>query len=212
MNRSETLKTRLADVERRLKAMRTVTNTASAEISGGETIIDDEGSLIFEDGGRLRLEGSVIETTTGKTLIDSGGNLVADSVIIYGDVLSARDYMLQRETIEETLIDTELINTTKLDYTLDFPDWASKASIVATIAVNSRVRTREGNPLLVSFNGKPVSRPRTDSVGNVMVSTSVVRRVLPDNPEIRISLTFSEETVPSASPKMRVKLGGVYTA
>lgn len=211
MGRSESLQARLADVERRLRAMRTVTNTASAEIAGGETIIDENGSIYFLDGGRLRLGGSSIITSDGKTILDTEGNLTADSVVVYGDVLSARDYRFQRETFEEIVLSSNVIQSIDEEVTLGFPDWSSSASVVTTIRITARVGSTESNPLLISLNGKPIARPRTDSLGNITLDTSVTRRVLPERPSLRLSIVFEEDTVPTAVPEMYVKMGGVFS-
>ena len=103
--RSSSLQSRLRDIEQRLRAMRTVTNTASAEISGGETIIDRDGSLIFSDGGSLVLGGKTIATSDDRLLLDESGNLDVDTLMVYGDVLSVRDYLRQREAIHLTVVD-----------------------------------------------------------------------------------------------------------
>lgn len=211
MGRSESLQARLSDVERRLREMRTVTNTASAEISGGETIIDEDGSVYFLDGGRLRLGGSSIETTSGKTIISPEGHLTADSVVVYGDVLSARDHKYQRETFEEEIISTNVVQSVDEEFSLEFPDWSSSAMVVVNIRIATRVGSINSNPLLVTLNGKPIARPRSDYLGNIVLSTSVVRKVLPDRPSLRLSAVFAEDTVPFISPEMIVKVGGLYT-
>lgn len=209
--RSQSLQTRLDDIEERLRSMRTVTNTASSEISGGETVIDDDGTLIFSDGGQLFLGSSSIQTKDGQDIIDPQGNLNVDSLVVYGDVLSARDYLYQREGIYSTVVDTQVVESASQELEVEFPDWASSAMISFDIYVNTRVKSVDSNPLLVSINGKPVTRPKSDQRGNVSSNTSVVRRVTPNQPMIKIDIDFREDTIPVGDPRMYVVIGGVFS-
>lgn len=210
--RSRSLQARLSDIEQRLRAMRTVTNTASAEITGGETIIDVDGSLLFADGGRLVLGSSSIGTSGDRKIIDEEGNLDADSLTVHGDVLSARDYLYQREGIDIVVMDETVPETTIREVELGFPDWSSSAVVTISIHVNTRVKGRNTNALLITLNGKPVARPRSDEQGNISLRSSVVRRVFPETPTIRLGVTLTEETVPVADPRIMVTMGGVYSA
>lgn len=210
--RSRSLQARLSDIEQRLRAMRTVTNTASAEITGGETIIDVDGSLLFADGGRLVLGSSSIGTSGDRKIIDEEGNLDADSLTVHGDVLSARDYLYQREGIDIVVMDETVPETTVREVELGFPDWASSAMVTTSIHVNTRVKGRNTNALLITLNGKPVARPRSDEQGNISLRSSVVRRVFPETPTVRLGVTLTEETVPVADPRIMVTMGGVYSA
>lgn len=209
--RSGTLQDRLNDIERRLRTFRTVTNTASAEITGGETVIDEDGSIIFSDGGTLRLGGSSIQTYEGSSIIDSEGNLHADSLEVHGDVLSASDYLYQRETIDSEVINTTDISSIDREVDLGFPDWSSTALAVFDVYVNSRFRGTYSNPMTVYLNGKPIARPKTDELGNIVLDSSVVRRITPEHPAIRITVDVSGEVVPVDSPAIRVKIGGVFS-
>lgn len=210
--RSRSLQTRLSDIEQRLRAMRTVTNTASAEITGGETIIDEDGSLLFADGGSLVLGSSSISASGGRKIIDEEGNLDVDSLTVHGDVLSARDYLYQREGIDIVVMDETVPETTVREVELGFPDWASSAMTTVSIHVNTRVKGRNANSLLITLNGKPVARPRSDEQGNISLRSSVVRRVFPESPTIRLGVSLTEETVPVADPRIMVTMGGVYSA
>ena len=210
--RSRSLQTRLSDIEQRLRAMRTVTNTASAEITGGETIIDVDGSLLFADGGSLVLGSSSISASGGRKIIDEEGNLDVDSLTVHGDVLSARDYLYQREGIDIVVMDETVPETTVREVELGFPDWASSAMTTVSIHVNTRVKGRNANSLLITLNGKPVARPRSDEQGNISLRSSVVRRVFPESPTIRLGVSLTEETVPVADPRIMVTMGGVYSA
>lgn len=210
--RSRSLQTRLRDIEQRLRAMRTVTNTASAEITGGETIIDEDGSLLFADGGSLVLGSSSISASGGRKIIDEEGNLDVDSLTVHGDVLSARDYLYQREGIDIVVMDETVPETTVREVELGFPDWASSAMTTVSIHVNTRAKGRNANSLLITLNGKPVARPRSDDQGNISLRSSVVRRVFPESPTIRLGVSLTEETVPVADPRIMVTMGGVYSA
>lgn len=209
--RSQSLQTRLDDIEDRLRSMRTVTNTASAEISGGETVIDVDGTLTFSDGGQLFLGSSSIQTADGRNIIDPEGNLTVDSLVVYGDILSARDYLYQREGINSDVIDTQVVESIYQEIEVGFPDWASSAMVSFDIYINTRVKSVSSNPLVVTLNGKPVSRPKSDQRGNISNNTSVVRRVSPDQPIMRIGVDFSEGTVPVGDPKIHVTIGGVFS-
>lgn len=209
--RSRSLQARLSDIEQRLRAMRTVTNTASAEISGGETIIDEDGSLIFADGGSLVLGSEYIGASGGRKILDEAGNLNVDSLMVQGDVLSARDYLFQREGIDNVVIDDTVVGTTQRELVLGFPDWASSAMVTYNIHINTRIRGRNTNSVLITLNGKPVSRPKSDEHGNIYLRAAVVRRVLPDSPTIKVGVLFSEETIPVADPRILITMGGVYS-
>lgn len=209
--RSGSLQNRLSDIESRLRSMRTVANTASAEISGGETVIDEDGSIFFSDGGRLSLGSSSIQSSTGEMMIDPEGNLSVDSLVVYGDILSASDYLYQREAIEAEIISTDIIEPVVSETTLGFPDWASSALVTFTIYVRARFNEIDSNPMLISLNGKPIARPRTDQLGNLEIDASVVRRVSPDTPNIRVNIDLSGTSVPTASPTISIKIGGVYS-
>lgn len=210
--RSRSLQTRLRDIEQRLRAMRTVTNTASAEITGGETIIDVDGSLLFADGGSLVLGSSSISASGGRKIIDEEGNLDVDSLTVHGDVLSARDYLYQREGIDIVVMDETVPETMVREVELGFPDWSSSAVVTTSIHVNTRVKGMNTNALLITLNGKPVARPRSDEQGNISLRSSVVRRVFPETPTIRLGITLTEESVPVADPRIMVTMGGVYSA
>lgn len=210
--RSSSLQNRLRDIEQRLRAMRTVTNTASAEISGGETIIDRDGSLIFSDGGSLVLGGKTIATSDDRLLLDESGNLDVDTLMVYGDVLSVRDYLRQREAIHLTVVDDHTPESMTREVVLGFPDWASSAMVIFDIYLNTRTRSRGTNTMLVTLNGKPVARPRSDENGNVILRSTVVRRVTPDLPTIRVGVAMDEPTVPVADPRLSVEASGVFSA
>lgn len=210
--RSQSLQSRLNNVKRRLREMRTVTNTASAEISGGETVIDADGSIYFLDGGRLVLGSSTVSTLAGTPLINGTGDLSVDSLTVYGDVLSAADYMYQRETIDYTVVDTDTIESMSTEVDLEFPDWSSTALVTFYVYIDTRVRTPNTNNVLVKINGKTVARPRSDSIGNVQLSSTVVRRVLPDNPTVKIDVELTDDTFPTGKPRLKIALGGVYSA
>lgn len=210
--RSQSLQSRLNNVKRRLREMRTVTNTASAEISGGETVIDADGSIYFLDGGRLVLGSSTVSTLAGTPLINGTGDLSVDSLTVYGDVLSAADYMYQRETIDYTVVDTDTIESMSTEVDIEFPDWSSTALVTFYVYIDTRVRTPNTNNVLVKINGKTVARPRSDSIGNVQLSSTVVRRVLPDNPTVKIDVELTDDTFPTGKPRLKIALGGVYSA
>lgn len=210
--RSQSLQSRLNNVKRRLREMRTVTNTASAEISGGETVIDADGSIYFLDGGRLVLGSSTVSTLAGTPLINGTGDLSVDSLTVYGDVLSAADYMYQRETIDYTVVDTDTIESMSTEVDLEFPDWSSTALVTFYVYIDTRVRTPNTNNVLVKINGKTVARPRSDSIGNVQLSSTVVRRVLPDNPTVKVDVELTDDTFPTGKPRLKIALGGVYSA
>lgn len=210
--RSQSLHSRLNNVKRRLREMRTVTNTASAEISGGETVIDADGSIYFLDGGRLVLGSSTVSTLAGTPLINGTGDLSVDSLTVYGDVLSAADYMYQREIIDYTVVDTDTIESMSTEVDLEFPDWSSTALVTFYVYIDTRIRTPNTNSVLVKINGKPVARPRSDSIGNVQLSSTVVRRVLPDNPTVKIDVELTDDTFPTGKPRLKIALGGVYSA
>lgn len=209
--KSGSLQARLDDIERRLRSFRTVTNTASAEITGGETVIDEDGSIIFSDGGRLVLGESSIKSYDGTELIDSDGNLKVDSLIVYGDVLSASDYHYQREAIEDDIVNTNVIAPIDQRTELEFPDWSSSALVVFTVYIKARFRNSEHNPLTIYLNGKPISRPKSDVLGNVILDSTVVRRMSPENPTIHLTIDITDDVAPVADPEIRVSIGGVYS-
>lgn len=210
--RSRSLQARLDDIRRRFRAMRTVSNTASSEISGGETVIDEDGSLIFKDGGRLTLGGSAIVGADGSPLIDENGNLTVDSLTVYGDILSAEDYLLQREAIDITVVDTLSVESIDITEPLEFPDWASSALVTYYIEVSTRIRSPESNNVMIKLNGKPVSRPRSDTLGNVSTVVAISRGMVPETPNVHVEVEINDDIFPTSTSKMLVTIGGVFTA
>lgn len=209
--KSRSLQNRLNNLESRLHAMSTVTNTSSAEISGGETVIDEDGSLYFMDGGTLYLGSSSVKTSDSRDLIDSSGNLYVDSLTVYGDILSSRDYVYQREPIDEVIVDTSEVASKSLVFDIEFPDWASTALVTFSFRISTRIESVNSNKLLITLNGKPVARPRSNDLGDIELSSSVIRRIYPENLSTRISVELDEESVPSSTPRMLITLGGVFT-
>ena len=207
--RANTLQSRLFNIETRLRAMNTVTNTASSEISGGETIIDENGSLIFHSGGTLVIGNSSISSGDAE-IITSDGNLVADTVTISGDVLSASDYDKQREATRTVLLSTDVVGSTSINHELEFPDWASYASVWTNVVLRTRVRTPNSNPVLITVNGSPLARPRSSDIGDVQTDVTGFRRITPDNPYVRVAITMAEDSVPIDSPEMYVEQGVMY--
>lgn len=210
--RSKDLQSRISDVRRRLRALRTVTNTASAQISGGETIIDEDGSLIFGSGGRLTLGGSTVSNSSGESIISSDGVLDVDSLTVYGDVLSASDYLLQREVFEIELVDTPEVGPFIAPVLLNFPDWSSSALVNYHITVNTRISSINSNKLTVYINSKPVARPRSSSIGNVYLDSFVTRRHYPEDSSPTVEVRMSEPVLPLGESILKVTLSGVYTA
>ena len=210
--RSKDLQSRIGDVRRRLRAMRTVTNTASAQISGGETIIDEDGSLIFGSGGRLALGGSTITDSAGAPIIGSDGVLDVDSLNVYGDVLSASDYLLQREVFEIGLVDTTEVGPFIAPVSLNFPDWSSSALVNYRVTINTRISSINSNKITVYINSKPVARPRSSSIGNVYSDIFVTRRHYPEGPSPTVEVRTDEPVLPLGESMLKITLSGVYTA
>lgn len=210
--RSKDLQSRISDVRRRLRAMRTVTNTASSQISGGETIIDEDGSLIFGSGGRLTLGGSTITNSSGEPIIGSDGVLDVDSFTVYGDVLSASDYLFQREVFEIGLVDTIEVGPLITPVPLEFPDWSSSALVNYRVTLNTRISSINSNKITVHINSKPVARPRSNSIGNVYLDSFVTRRHYPEDPAPTIEVRTDEPILPLGESILKITLSGVYTA
>lgn len=210
--RSKDLQSRIGDVRRRLRAMRTVTNTASAQISGGETIIDEDGSLIFGSGGRLALGGSTISNSSGEPIIGSDGVLDVDSLTVYGDVLSASDYLLQREVFDIGLVDTTEVGPFIAPVPLHFPDWSSSALVNYRVTINTRISSVNSNKITVYINSKPVARPRSSSIGNVYSDSFVTRRHYPEGPSPTVEVRMDEPVLPLGASMLKITLSGVYTA
>lgn len=210
--RSRDLQSRISDVRRRLRAMRTVTNTSSAQIEGGETVIDEDGGLIFGSGGRLTLGGSTIADSTGEPIISREGVLSVDSFMVYGDVLSASDYLFQREVFEIAVVDTTEVGSLIAPVEMNFPDWSSSALADYSITLNTRIPSINSNKVTVYLNGKPVARPRSNSIGDVYLNSFVTRRHYPDDPTPTIEVVVDEEVLPTIESVVRITTSGVYTA
>lgn len=210
--RSRDLQSRINDVRRRLRSMRTVTNTASAQISGGETIIDSDGSLFFGSGGRLVLGGSTISDEVGNPIISSEGNLSVESLTVYGDVLSAYDYLYQRESFMDTLVDSSEVGPLSMLTNLSFPDWSSSALVTYYLDIRTRIDAVNSNKVIVRINGKPVARPRSDITGNIEMHSYVTRRMYPGSPSITVEVEIDGNTLPTSDSLLRIKTAGVYTA
>lgn len=204
------LQSRINDVRRRLRAMRTVTNTASAQISGGETVIDEDGSLIFGSGGRLALGGSTISNSAGEPILDREGVLNVDYFTVYGDVLSASDYLYQREVFEVDAVDTTEVGSFSVPVSLDFPDWSSSALVNYTITLNTRISSANSNKITIYLNGKPVARPRSTSIGDVYLNSFVTRRHFPEGPTPTITMEVDEPVLPMVGAGVNVSMAGVY--
>lgn len=210
--RSKDLQSRISDVRRRLRAMRTVTNTASSQISGGETIIDEDGGLIFGSGGRLTLGGSTISNSLGEPIISRDGVLDVDSFTVYGDVLSASDYLFQREVFEIGIVNTTEVGPLITTVPLKFPDWSSSALVNYRVTLNTRISSINSNKITVHINGKPVARPRSNSIGNVYLDSFVTRRHYPEDPAPTIEVRTDEPILPLGESILKITLSGVYTA
>ena len=206
------LQSRISDVRRRLRAMRTVTNTASAQISGGETVIDEDGSLIFGSGGRLTLGGSTISNSIGEPILDREGVLNVDYFTVYGDVLSASDYLFQREVFEVVVIDTTEVGSFAAPVSLSFPDWSSSALVNYHITLNTRISSANSNKITIYLNGKPVARPRSTSIGDVYLNSFVTRRHFPGGPTPTITMQVDEPVLPMDGAGVNVSMAGVYLA
>lgn len=206
------LQSRISDVRRRLRAMRTVTNTASAQISGGETVIDEDGSLIFGSGGRLTLGGSTISNSTGEPILDREGVLNVDYFTVYGDVLSASDYLYQREVFEVVVVDTTEVESFAAPVELNFPDWSSSALVNYSITLNTRISSANSNKITIYLNGKPVARPRSTSIGDVYLNSFVTRRHFPGGPTPIITMGVDEPVLPMDGSGVNVSMAGVYLA
>lgn len=204
------LQSRISDVRRRLRAMRTVTNTASAQISGGETVIDEDGSLIFGSGGRLTLGGSTISNSVGEPILDREGVLNVDYFTVYGDVLSASDYLFQREVFDEVVVDTTEVGSFAAPVTLDFPDWSSSALVNYHITLNTRISSANSNKVTIYLNGKPVARPRSTSIGDVYLNSFVTRRHFPEGPTPTVTMEVDEPVLPMVGSGVNVSMAGVY--
>lgn len=204
------LQSRISDVRRRLRAMRTVTNTASAQISGGETVIDEDGSLIFGSGGRLTLGGSTISNSAGESILDREGVLNVDYFTVYGDVLSASDYLYQREVFEVDAVDTTEVGSFAVPVPLNFPDWSSSALVNYTITLNTRISSANSNKITIYLNGKPVARPRSTSIGDVYLNSFATRRHFPDGPTPTITMEVDEPVLPMVGSGVNVSMSGVY--
>lgn len=210
--RSRDLQSRISDVRRRMRAMRTVTNTASAQISGGETVIDEDGSLIFGSGGRLTLGGSTISNSMGEPIINREGVLIVDSFTAYGDVLSATDYLLQREVFEMVAVNTPDVAPFSLTVPLNFPDWSSSALVNYRITLNTRISSANSNKIIVYLNGKPVARPRSTSIGDVYLNSFVTRRHFPGGSSPTITMEVDEPVLPMEGSGVNIAMAGVYLA
>lgn len=206
------LQSRISDVRRRLRAMRTVTNTASAQISGGETVIDEDGSLIFGSGGRLTLGGSTISNSTGEPILDREGVLNVDYFTVYGDVLSASDYLFQREVFEVVVADTTEVGSFEAPAALNFPDWSSSALVNYNITLSTRISSANSNKITIYLNGKPVARPRSTSIGDVYLNSFVTRRHFPGGPAPTITMEVDEPVLPTVGARVNVSMAGVYLA
>ena len=210
-NRNSSLQVRLSNIETRLRAMRTVTNTASSEVAGGETIIDTDGTLIFSDGGRLRIGGSSVRSSSGNYIIDPDGNLSVDSLEVHGDILSSKDYLFQREVLNPIALSQTNIENAEHEISLDFPDWSSRATITVNVKVDTRFQELDANPIVFTINGKVFMRPKTSLTGDVIAEASVVRRILPEQPVIRLGVGVSGEIAPTQGEGITIEMSGVYT-
>lgn len=203
---------RITDFRRRLNAMRTVTNTASSQISGGETIIDQDGGVSFRDGGQLVLGSSSIITSRGESIISESGDLTVDSLNVYGDVLSAQDYLYQREVASRVIVDTDEAWTRHDTVDVDFPDWASSMLATVNIYLSQRISTPRSNKVLIQLNGKPVARPRSNELGDILVDSSITRTILPENPNLTVSTVIGDSLSPTDTARITIKVSGVFSA
>lgn len=203
-----TLKQRILDIERRLAVLSTTTNTQSSQISGGETVVDSEGSVTFRDGGSLILaETARLNTGSGKTIIDYAGIINADRVKINGDILSSSDYKNQRETFSSTLIDTKNVQSLEYPIELMLPDWARFAHISVSVFVKARLYNPESSFIEFLVNGVPVGRSMSKLNEDTILSSSVS---FDTENDFKVNVLMGSSAAPSVDSRMILTTGGIY--
>lgn len=213
-DKNNTFLERLADYERRVSDLTTATNTASSQISGGRTVVDQDGSVQFIDGGAFIVaNSSAIKASSGSTILDSSGDLVVDSVTVLGDVFSTQDYMLQRESLVRTIVDTPELTRGSWSISVDLPDWASSALI--SLRVSGRgilyAAAAAGAEVTVNINSVPYHKSTQIPGGYVNFDVNLTKIVDSNTDNINISIDTSDRVSPAIDAFTKISYGVLYT-
>lgn len=208
---NSTLLGRINDLQRRVSALTTVTNTEASIVEDGETIVDSDGGIVFSNGGVLVPKSGDIVTADGGPIISATGELDVDSIHVSGDIMLLSDYKNQREVDTDTVIDAGLVEGSTYTVKILPPDWANRVIVTVNAYISGRLYRPGESTAQLRIDGVPyASSVSSQFTGDFLLNTSITRIFPASRESYNVGVSLSDGVAPSGDNIIRITTGCVY--